>query len=596
MIKAASTCRGHGAWLWWVLCVAGSALLLGSLLSQLTFITRFSWKNLCFSALAESALVLLPYLYLPPRWRPLMWIPLLSLPLLLMVCLLHARAFGILPAIVSASLLKGLDAPTLGTALSLLRPGDMIFALVPAAEFAGYMVWRRQIVTCRITMSVRLSATAATLLVTGAAVWFKYNMYERRFRQYTPSESFATFIHNQDYRRGDLISAYSQLAWRGFADYLVHSGKDALITQPVNTPATDREIAAALARNSLSARLPDEVTAALPEPRNLIMVIIESWVTPGDTSAAGADPMPHLRALMAEPDAIVIDDVGIRATVGRSADGQFIYNTGLLPPRGETWVSRHAVADYPSLAKALPVAASLEIITEGESVWNHAYTSPSLGFDRLLSGIERSIRDQTQDSVLMDMALDEIARLPRPFYVQLTTGTMHEPYGQSDVPRRIDRRAVLAAGYTPSEYVYLERLHFTDRHIGRFIDSLRASGVADSSVIVIAADHHPTVMPPGRAFGPLRSPLIIIGSGMARLPRRSDFEQTDLFPTLLDIMGASEYRHPVLSRISHETDSIADAPYRGMGRSLFDLAARGDTTALRALGSKAVTGGTFRYR
>lgn len=605
----------HGALLWWLLCVLLSAVALGMILHEVTFISKFSWKNLCVSALAESSLVLLPYLFLPPKLRPLIWLPLVALPVLAIVCLLHLRAFSVLPVGESVSLLRGMDSPTIGTALSLLRPSDILLLIIPMGELAGCMIWRREIMSCRFSASTRLIGCAFALLCAGSAMWFKYNMYERRFRMYSPNVSFPAFIHAQEHRKTDFSRTSHQLAWRGFGDYVARSFADVLLPPPSNSEEKDREIAIAIAKVSLSGILPTDVVRGIRDDRNLILIIVESWVMPSGGFPAGVNPMPRLSELMADSTAIVIRDIGIRATVGRSADGQFIYNTGLLPPRDYSFVTRNSVADYPSLAKALHVASSLEIITEPETVWNHAFTSKSYGFDRLISGLE-SEHDMTQDSLLVDRALLEISTLRRPFFAQLTTGTMHEPYFKPEVPAVLPKAAILAAGFTEDEYVYFERLSYTDHQIGRLIDSLRASGVADSTVIVIAADHHPTVLPQSRAFGKPRSPLVITGSGLSHIKPRHDAEQTDLFPTILDIMGATDYHHPALTRIIQEANAkaaseaetdrskgryepstpITDAPYRGVGRSLFDIAERGDTAALRAISTRAISGGTFRHR
>lgn len=149
--------------------------------------------------------------------------------------------------------------------------------------------------------------------------------------------------------------------------------------------------------------------------------------------------------------------------------------------------------------------------------------------------------------------------LPRPFVAQITTLSMHEPYSTPNPDFPIPYQVSIS---DPRDRSYLSEAMCFDRALGEFLNSLKSAGIYDSSIIAIVADHAPRRAALGEITTSEYIPFIIINSGI-NLKTSEIRLQTDLFPTLLDIMGVDNYRLPAL-----------DCKYRGVGTSLLQPSER----------------------
>jgi choline-sulfatase len=93
--------------------------------------------------------------------------------------------------------------------------------------------------------------------------------------------------------------------------------------------------------------------------------------------------------------------------------------------------------------------------------------------------------------------------------------------------------------------LYSGEISFTDRQLGRFVDSLRSRGLLDSSVVVLSGDHGESLADDGNWLHPAnlyftetRVPLIV------RYPPRiapnqvvdGPVQEIDVMPTILDLL------------------------------------------------------------
>ena len=104
------------------------------------------------------------------------------------------------------------------------------------------------------------------------------------------------------------------------------------------------------------------------------------------------------------------------------------------------------------------------------------------------------------------------AVLPHAPYVFNPDGTKHTPFGNE-------------------KENYRKQVQFVDMLLGRFVDTLKAVGLYDESILVVTSDH-------GLMSGcPCSIPLIIHAPGLS--PKMSDasYSHLDFVPTLLDLLG-----------------------------------------------------------
>jgi len=132
------------------------------------------------------------------------------------------------------------------------------------------------------------------------------------------------------------------------------------------------------------------------------------------------------------------------------------------------------------------------------------------------------------DHVLLDTALQQLKRLPEPFFTTLLTLSSHEPF---DVPHT----SVFSGDDEFSKY--RNSVHYTDSCLGAFLNEARKSPWWNSTLIIITADHgtrHPRENP---LFFPGNFKIPMIWSGGAVGDRQEVIStygsQTDIAATVL---------------------------------------------------------------
>lgn len=287
--------------------------------------------------------------------------------------------------------------------------------------------------------------------------------------------------------------------------------------------------------------------------RNVVLIMVESlnaWVV--DLKIDGREVCPVLNRLVNDSTAISCTQMMAQVKNGRSSDGMFIYNTGLLPLTTQSVAMDYGENEYPSLAKALKTAnphyRSIEITVDRTGMWNVESTARSYGFDELcLQDCYREAYKKSGESIdktLLEYSSGKLATVRQPFYAMIFTGTTHVPYNKlEDVkPTWISQ----SSQYTVNVRNYLEKVAFFDRELGAFLQRLKDARLYDNTVIIVASDHSDFVDddPRGRAALSKRGiecVFAILNSGLPGQRIEGPVGQIDIYPTLLDIMGVNAY-------------------------------------------------------
>lgn len=295
-------------------------------------------------------------------------------------------------------------------------------------------------------------------------------------------------------------------------------------------------------------------------PENLILIVVESLPS---AALKGEDikyVAPTLFGLMQNKDNITVECESL-VGCGTSSDAQFMYNTGLLPLRSEAIALAYPNNDYPSLSKALD-RYSMEIIGESSVEWFHHVTTRSFGFDRLISDLDVAHPDA--DTRIFSEAVKQLDSVPRPFYMFITSISMHSPYYRKTVTPRLDERRLHTDD--PLEIEYMQRLRELDDGIAKFLSALKKKGLYSNSLIMIIGDHPIPELEEIPKFRDTKVPLIILNSPRTQL-KRNRFTQVDLFPTVLDIMNIDyvfkgiDYQGVGVSILAEEDRPLTDKDY-----------------------------------
>ena len=522
-----------------------------------------NWHVVAIS-LANALLLLSPYWLLRRRWRWLVWIPLTLLTVWCLMQVCYCRAYDDLMPWQSLTLTQNVNSTLAATTLSLLRWQDLLI-LVPHLLLVAVCLLGRRTREDGERLKPFLLSLAGCLLLSLAGYLVKGENYEKRF------------LHN--------FSNRGYFAQNGMIPYGAFSLYQALFN---NHKVTDEE--RAMVDRFLAEDCPNytDNPYSADGRRNLVLIIVESLHTwPIGMQVDGREVTPVMNSLVAGDSVIYAPHVLFQTSHGHSSDAHFIYNTGLLPLRDGVVAVHHGDGPYPTLAGALPGYDCREIICTPGVNWNQNVTARTYGFDTLYTRehLAAALKRQgnIDDAALIDFAGGLLPSLHQPFFLEMVTMTMHAPYTDGKLPpswiTASDTLNAEARGY-------LNCVHLTDSCIGVFINDLHRHGLAGNTVLAIVSDH--TQLYRNRVMGisdydavpdDWGIPLIIAGCDTT-LRYDAVIGQVDVYPTLLDVMGANAY------------------PWKGLGHSILrypvagaiqprNMSVIGDSTALTPQQRKA---------
>lgn len=533
------------------------------------------------SALSEAALLTLPYIFLPRRWRWTIMVPGFIVAASLLVNAWYFPYFGDIMPPRNFLMASTVDNTLVECSLAAMKWTDLLIALPMPAALAVFIWRRKSIREGQIAVRGKIAVTAALLCLCLAgpakAMQLTYKSLpsgerslSNAWKAYTMPGT-AVFTHTS---RHGYIGGYITYASINENIELTDADRREILL------AASREPAALLPE--VAAQLSDAISAN--HNKNLIFILVESLSTSSlDRTLGGRRVTPCLDSLMAAPGVIAFPRIYSQVGPGKSSDGQFIYNTGILPLYDMPLVSVAARHPFPSLARELRPAESIEIIGENRALWFHDDTNRSYGFTRLIDKAMQTpdghiVPPAQRDSMILARARAELPRLRKPFFAMVITLGMHGPYKPSESPGLFSGGA--PGGMGAQEYSHHEYTALFDSELKSFLGWLRDEGLYDNSLIVITGDHTPHRMI-GEDFAHRPVPLLILNSG---IELKSDLPagQIDLYPTLLDLTGR-----------------LDSASWRGLGHSLLrsrplpaDTTAPADT-AMVSLSRKIILGNAW---
>ena len=501
-------------------------------------------------SLANALLLLSPYWLLPRRWRWLVWIPLTLLTLWCLMQVCYCRAYDDLMPWQSLTLTQNVNSTLAASTLSLLRWHDLLI-VVPYLLLIVVCLLGQRMGDDGKRLKPFLLTLAACLVFALAGYVVKGENYEKRFLY-----NFS----NRDY-----------FAQNGLIPYSVFTLYQTLFN---SHKVTDDE--RAMVDRFLAEECPhySDNRYSGGERPNLVLIIVESLHTwPIGMEVDRREVTPVLNSLVTGDSVIYAPHVLFQTSHGHSSDAHFIYNTGLLPLRDGVVAVHHGDGPYPTLAAALNGYDCREIICTPGVNWNQNVTARTYGFDTLYTRdhLTDALKRQgnIDDAALMDFAGGLLPTLLQPFFLEMVTMTMHAPYTDGKVPpswiTASDTLNAEARGY-------LNCVHLTDSCIGVLMNDLHRHGLAGNTVVAIVSDH--TQLYRNRVLGKTDYesvpddwgiPMIIAGCNTT-LRYDATIGQVDVYPTLLDVMGANTYywkglgysilRYPVVGAIQPRNMSV----------------------------------------
>ena len=488
-------------------------------------------------SLANALLLLSPYWLLKRRWRWLVWIPMTLLTVWAVGQMCYCRAYDDLMPWQSLTLTDNVNTTLMNSTLSLMRWHDLLIVIPFLLLVVACLLGRR----VKGDRGCHVKPFLITLLACVGAALVGYGTigenYEKRYLHNFSNKGY--FIQN------------------GLIPYGIYSLYQTFV---MNHSLTDEE--RAMVQRFLQEECPhysDNAYCAVPQ-RNLVLIIVESLHTwPIGMVVDGREVTPVLNGLVKSDGTIYAPHVLFQTSHGHSSDAHFIYNTGLAPLRDGAVAVNYGDGPYPSLAEALEGYDCREVICTPGMNWNQTMTSRTYGFEVLYTRDDLNAagalarHNNIDDAALTDFAATLLPQLRQPFFLEMVTMTMHVPFTNGK-----SRPSWITASDTLNVEArdYLNCVNITDSCIGAFIKGLQRLDLLDNTMVAIVSDHTQIYL--NRVQGKTDYewteddwgiPLIIAGCDTT-LRYEPVIGQIDVFPTMLDVMGANAY------------------PWKGLGHSI----------------------------
>ena len=496
-------------------------------------------------SMVDALLLLLPYWLLPAKLR-IYYVSIIVFLFSFWVLsqLWYYRTYDDLMPFSSFLLFDNISPLLLNSIKASMKLTDILFILPPFFLFILY--WFLFVDTIKktpVNSKKRVIYTISILLFAILIHLMNAYVFYSKMQNRTTCHLGIRYVNTVNY--------ISYFDFNGFVPFCIHSFINTILEKRSLNIKEKEEIESFLSKYMLKYT---DNQYAVKEKQNLIVIIVESlnsWLI--NFKLDSIEVTPHLNQLCQENNSILALHIQPQVKSGRSSDAHFMYNTGLLPINNGAVAVRFGEAEYPSLAKALKGYKSLSMVCDDAKYWNQETAFKSYGFTQLYDS--RSMMNTSgniNDHILLEKAANQIKHVDFPFYAQLVTISMHYPYNTLEIPSTNISKSKL---YTKDIRNFLEKAHFCDNAIGKFIQELKETGIYEKSLIAIISDHNEIdknqienrkeTLPEDKEIA------MIILNGSQKLNYTSKMEQIDIYPTLLDLMGANNY------------------PWKGLGHSIF---------------------------
>ena len=257
-----------------------------------------------------------------------------------------------------------------------------------------------------------------------------------------------------------------------------------------------------------------------------------------------------------------------------TTDGEYVACTGLIPKSG-VW------SFFRSSNNHLPFTMGMQLKKLGyqtNAYHNHTYSyynrdksHPNMGYTYKGVGnglVLPSNRWPNSDLEMMEATIDEyIGNQPFHAYYMTVSGHLEYNFSGNAMAKR-NKEAVADLPYSDSCKAYVACNIELDKALAYTLERLKAAGVAEKTVIVLSADHHPYGLLKegfdgvseflGHKVEPnfelYRNHLIIYAEGMAPVTVDKPASSLDIIPTISNLLGL-EYD----SRLLMGRDILSDS-------------------------------------
>ena len=522
---------------------------------------------LVLNSFSDALFLLTTLVLLPPKWRKWSWIVMWLVTLWCLAQFLYMPTYRDLMPLSSFFMTENMGGTLMTSILGAIKPRILEVLLPPILLYVIYRIWLKKPME-----KVQQSTKSRLLLATAAIAGFALIRLG------------ATAIHQND---NNEPTSFSQqftddycVMWTRQGDYMNINGAVPYVIYGAITSIFDTKTLSEEEKQQVEQYLElqphyTDNGFATAQGKNVVLMVVESlnsWAV--NMQIGGRDVAPTLKQLCTDTTCLVSLTMKSQVKNGRSSDGIFMYNTGLLPLNTKVVANSYSDATYPTLCKALDNYDSFYACCDEPSLWNVKNMAKTYGYstfyckDEIKDAIKRN--NYLLDKTLLEEVAQIIPKRRQPFIALVATAGMHHPFEEAMEPATW---IMNSGAYTHEVRCYLERVNAFDTALANFIDQLKQQGIYNNTMIVIVSDHNEIVddAPNGRPSIDKNGDncvMLIINSGQNGIIN-GPIGQIDVYPTLLDLLGLNTHIWKGLgySVLRNNISSVATAPTTTAGTS-----------------------------
>lgn len=494
------------------------------------------------------------------------------LTLLILLDLWYFRGFLTIPSILIVNQTANLDNMT-GAIFSMSSGFDFIFVIDFIVLMAYLIFNHKHFKNSKINVKAFVAIFTASILYIG----------------YIP---FNVLLLNRDVKNDYIFSAYdpmdsarffSPIGYHIFDLYNVY--KD---SKPYSLNDAEKNEIKEFYSNK-NENLSNNKYRSIFKNKNLIVIQVESlenFVI--NQKVNGQEITPNLNKLLNH--SIYFPNTFEQVNEGTSSDSDLMVNTSMFPIRKGSTFFRYPNTTYVSLPNLLEENgySTTAIHADKGSFWNYAQGLKGIGFNNFIDYY--SFQDDEQiglglsDGTYLKQVVPKIKNMKQPFYSFLVTLTSHGPFDLPDKYKELKIEDELKDNILGD---YFQSVHYTDKQIGIFLDTLDKEGLLDNTVVVVVGDHTGVHKYYDDKVEQLKNPEpwyldngdhtipFIIYNKSYNEPAKLDLYggQIDIMPTIAYLMGIEEnkYINSALGRNLLKTNKsfavLADKTFKGKAAS-----------------------------
>lgn len=244
-------------------------------------------------------------------------------------------------------------------------------------------------------------------------------------------------------------------------------------------------------------KLKDGKLTGIGKDKNLIVIQIESlqnFVI--NLEYNNQIVTPNLNKLIGDSSTVYYDKYYQLIGRGNTSDTEFVTHNSVYPSMEEPSYVQYEKNSFYGLPWLLRDNGYTAWAMHGyeKEFWNREKAYKNQGFERFISEEDYKFNETIgfglRDEDFFEQSIEYLKELDKvddnPFYAFLITLTSHAPYKMEEKYQHLDLKEEDEGTLIGD---YLQSIHYTDKHLGEFIENLKKEGLYDNSVLAMYGDH-----------------------------------------------------------------------------------------------------------